>query len=82
MQNSDLVVAKQHKRILENSFHALRVGDEVGRYEAAIKLHAFDDIQRGFCGLGLFNRNHALAADLLDGVGDQSCRSPRHCELR
>ena len=72
VQSSDLVVAKQHEWIFKNSLHALRVGDEVGRYEATIKLHALDDIQRGFRGLGLFDRNHALAADLLDGIGDQS----------
>ena len=70
-QGSDLVIAKQHERILKNRFHALRVGDEVGRYEAAVKLHAFDDIQRGFRRLGLLDRNHAVAADLFDGVGDQ-----------
>ena len=57
--------------VLKNRLHRLRVGDEVGRYEAAVELHALDDIQRGLRGLGLLDRNDAFAADLLDSIGDQ-----------
>ena len=49
----------------------LGVGDEIGRQVAAIELHALDDVQRGLCGLGLLDGDHALVADFLDRIGDQ-----------
>jgi hypothetical protein len=47
------------------------VGDEVGRQVAAVELHAFDDFQFGFGGLGFLDGDHAFIADLLHGFGDQ-----------
>ena len=46
------------------------IRDEVGREIAAIELHALDDLQRGFEGLGLFDGDDAVLADLLHRVGD------------
>ena len=56
--------------ILELGDHLLGVGDEVGREIAAIELHALDDVELGLHALGLFDRDHALIADLLHGLGD------------
>ncbi len=55
---------------LERGFHALWVGDEVGRQVAAIELHAFDDVELGFHGLRLFDGDDAVLADLLHGLGN------------
>ena len=71
-QRPDLVVAQQHEGIFQHSLHALRVGNEVGGYEAAVEFHALDDVQRSFRGLGFLDRNHPFAADLLDGVSNES----------
>ncbi len=71
-QCPDLVVAKQHEGIFQHGLHALRVGNEVGGYKAAVEFHALDHVQRGFGGLGFLDRNHAFAPDLLDGVGNES----------
>src|SRR6266404_8151905 len=51
--------------------HLVGVGDEVGRDVAAVELHAFDDLKLGLERLGFFNRDHALVADLLHGVGKE-----------
>ena len=42
--------------VLEDGFHALRVGDEVRREVAAVELHAFDDVERGLGGLRSLRR--------------------------
>ena len=60
----------QDDRVLEHDFHALRVGDEVGRQVAAVELHALDDVERGVHALGFLNRDHAVLADLVHGLGD------------
>ncbi len=70
-RHADLAVAEQHERVLQHRLHLLRVGDEVGRQEAAVELHAFDHVERGLGGLRLLDRDHAFAAHLLHGVGDQ-----------
>ncbi len=51
-------------------FHALGVGDEVGGEIAAVELHALDNLEGGVETLGLFNRDHAVFADLLHGLAD------------
>ena len=56
--------------VLEGSFHALRIGDEVGREVAAVELHAFDDFQLGLQRLRLFDGDDAVLADLLHGFGN------------
>ena len=53
------------------AFHPLRIGDEIGGDIAAIELHAFDDVQRGGHGLGFFDRDDAILADLLHRFGNQ-----------
>ena len=66
-----LSIADQDERILEHGLHLLRVGDEVGRDEAAVELHALDDLERRLGGLRFLDRDDAVAADLLHRVGDE-----------
>ena len=47
LHRADLLLVDQDERVLEHHFHALRVGDEVGREVAAVELHALDDLERG-----------------------------------
>ncbi len=56
--------------VLEFRDHLVGVGDEVGREIAAVELHALDDVELALEALGLFDRDHALVADLLHGVGN------------
>jgi hypothetical protein len=57
-------------RILQVGHHLLGIGDEVGREIAAVELHALDHFELGLERLGLLDRDDALIADLLHGVGD------------
>src|SRR5580765_3662843 len=45
------------------------IGDEVRREEAAVELHAFDHIDGRLGALALFERDHAVFADLEIGLG-------------
>ena len=50
--------------------HLFRIGHEIRRQVTTVELHAFNDFEFGFGGLGFFNRDDAFIADLLHGVGD------------
>ncbi len=67
---ADLLLVDQDVRVLEHHFHPLGIGDEVGREVAAVELHALDHVQLGGHGLGLFDRDDAVLADLLHRLGD------------
>ena len=56
--------------LLQLGDHLVGVGDEVGREIAAVELHALDHVELGLEALGLLDRDHALVADLLHGLGD------------
>ena len=56
--------------VFEDGFLALGVGREVRREVALVELHAFDDVEGGLDGLRFFNRDRAVLADLVHGVGD------------
>ena len=58
--------------VFQHALHALRIGDEVGGEVAAVELHAFDHFQRGLHGLGFFDGDDAILADLLHGFGDDA----------
>ena len=53
LHRADLLLVDQDDRVLEHDFHALGIGDEVGREVAAVELHAFDDFERGLERLAL-----------------------------
>ena len=61
----------QDERVLEDGFHLLRIGDEVGRDIAAVELHALDRLEVRLEALGLLDRDHAILADLVERFGDQ-----------
>ena len=71
LEDADLAIRDEDQRILHDGLHLLRVCDEVRRDKAAVELHAFDDIERGLGGLGFLDRDHALATDLVHGVGHE-----------
>ena len=70
LHRADFLFVDQDVGVLEHGFHALRIGDEVRREVAAVKLHAFDDFELGLERLGLFDGDDAVLADLLHGLGD------------
>jgi hypothetical protein len=67
---ADALFVDQDERVVEADLHAVRVRHEVRRQVAAVELHALDHVQRGLHALRLFNRDDALFADLLHGVGN------------
>ena len=70
LQRRQLLLVDEDVGVLELGDHLLRVGDEVRGQVAAIELHALDDVELGLGGLRLLDRDHALVADLLHGLGD------------
>src|SRR6266487_1821291 len=71
VQAGELLLVDQDVGIVHFNAHLVGVGDEVGRDVAAVELHAFDDVEFGLKRLGFFNRDDALVADLLHGVGEE-----------
>ena len=67
----DLAVDDQDVRVFEDRLLALGVGDEVGGQEALVEAHALGELQLRAEGVGLLDRDHALLAHLVDGLGDQ-----------
>ena len=48
----------------------INIGDEVGRDIALVKAHALGKLELNSKGIGLFNGDHAVFADLVDGIGN------------
>src|SRR3982075_3472751 len=71
VQAGELLLVDQYVGIVHFNAHLVGVGDEVGRDVAAVELHALDDVEFGLERLGFFNRDDALVADLLHGVGQE-----------
>ena len=61
---------QEDQRVFEGGNHFLGVGHEVGRQVPAVELHALDDFQRRFGGLGFLDGDDTLVADLLHRLGD------------
>jgi len=66
----DLLVVQEDEGILQLAGHVLLVVDEVGREVAAVELHALDHLELVLEPRALLDRDHALLADLLHGLGD------------
>ena len=66
----DLLFVDQDVGVFEHAFHAVRVGDEVGREVAAVELHAFDPLDLGGEALAFVDGDDAVLADLLHGLGE------------
>ena len=71
LDGRDLLVGDEDVGIVDDGLHLIGIGDHVGRDIAAVELHALDDLQTGFRGLGFFNRDDARCGDLLHRLGDQ-----------
>src|SRR5713226_2050911 len=71
VQAGELLLVDQDVGIVHFNAHLVGVGDEVGRDVAAVELHALDDVEFGLERLGFFNRDDALVADLLHGIGEE-----------
>src|SRR6267142_84203 len=67
----DLLVGDEDVRVLDDRFHAVGVGDEVGRDVAAIDLHALDELRLELQALRFLDGDHAFLADLLHDVRDE-----------
>ena len=67
---ADLLVGDEDVGILEGRLHAVLVGDHVGRDVALVELHALGELEVHAERLALLDVDHAVLADLLDGVGD------------
>ena len=61
----------QDEAVLEDGLHAGGIGHHVGRQVAAIELHPLDDVEGRLHPLGFFDRDDAVLAHLLHGLGDQ-----------
>ena len=70
LHRGDLLLVDQDVGVLERGFHALRIGDEVGREVAAVELHALDDFELRLHGARLFHGDDAVLADLLHRLGN------------
>ena len=70
LDRRDLLLVDQDVGVLEHRLHRRRVGDEVGAQVAAVELHALDPLDLGLEGLAFLDRDDAVLADLLDGLGD------------
>ena len=71
LHGRNLLVVQQDERIFESDFHAVRVRHEVRREVATVELHAFDNVEDGFCSLGFFDGDDAIVADLFHSVGEE-----------
>ena len=70
LQAADFLLVDEDVGVLEDGFHRLRVGREVGREIAFVELHTFDHVEGGFDRLGFFHRDGSILADLLHRVSD------------
>src|ERR1700693_2268839 len=71
VQVGELLLVDQDVGVIEFDAHLVGVGEEGGRDVAAVELHALDDLEFGLERLGFLNRDDALVADLLHGVGEE-----------
>ncbi len=70
LDRRDLLLVDQDVGVLEDRLHRGRVGHEVGAEVAAVELHPLDPLDLGLERLALLDRDHAVLADLLGGLGD------------
>ena len=69
LRRADLLLVDQDVGVVEDDLHPVLVGDEVGAQVAAVELHPLDDVDGRLEALALLDGDHAVGADLLEGVG-------------
>jgi len=72
LHGADLLFVDKDVAVFNHGLHTLGIGDHVWRQVAAVELHALDHIQLGFHGLGFFDGDDAVLADLLHGFGNDA----------
>src|SRR5580658_3106306 len=72
LHRADFLLVDKNAYVLEHAFHALGVGDEVGREVAAVKLHTFDHFKSRLHRAGFLDGDDAILADLLHSFGDDA----------
>ena len=72
LHRRDLRVHEEDVRVVEHCFLTLKVRNEVLGQVALVELHALDEVEIHTEGVGLFNRDNAVLADLVDGIGDDA----------
>src|SRR5205823_5131335 len=70
LDGADLAVDEQDVGLVDDGFHPLRVGDEVGRDEALVEAHALDELELEAEGVALLDGDDAFLADLVHRLGD------------
>ncbi len=70
VERADLLLVDEDVGVLEDGLHGLGVGHEIRREVALVELHALDDFEGRLDRLGLLDRDRAVLADLVHGVGD------------
>ena len=68
---ADLLVVDEDVRILHHTLHLVRIGHEVARQVAAVKLHTLYHTDVGVARLALLDGDHTVLAHLAHGVGQQ-----------
>src|SRR6185312_4506122 len=71
LEARQLLLVDEQVGILHFDPHLVGIGDEVGGDIAAIELHTLDHVEFGLERLCFLDRNHALVADLLHGIGEE-----------
>ena len=72
LQAGELLLVNENVGVFHLDPHLLGIGDEVGGDVAAVELHAFDHLELGLQRLRLLDRDHALVADFLHGLGEEA----------
>ena len=80
LNHGDFAVSDEYQRIVEYSFHFVRVSCHVRRDVATVKLHTFYGFEASFHGFGFFNGDYAVVTNFFHSVSNQvanffiSCR--------
>src|SRR5713101_9483090 len=70
LHGADFLFVDEDVGVFLNGFHALGIGDEIGRQVATVELHALDDFELSLERLRLFHGDNPVLANLLHGLGD------------
>ena len=70
LEGADLLFIEKDIGVVLLDLEGLSVGDEVGREVALVELHSLDHVECGLDGLGFFNGDGAVFADLVHGFSD------------
>jgi hypothetical protein len=70
LDRGDLLLVDQDERIVEHDLHVVGTVHEVGGQVALVELHALDPLDVRLEALALLDRDDAVLADLVHGLGD------------